>query len=47
MLFDRRALGRIHPAHWWTVGALVAWVGLTFLLADAPPVRALVESFSA
>ena len=47
MLFDRRAHGRIHPAHWWTVAALVSWVGLTFLLADSPPVRALVASFSA
>ena len=47
MLFDRRAHGRIHPAHWWTVGSLIAWVGLTFLLADAAPVLALVESFSA
>jgi hypothetical protein len=47
MLFDRRAYGRIHPAHWWTVGALVGWTVLTFLLADFRLVVELASSFSA
>lgn len=47
MLIDRRLHGRVHPAHFWTAGALVVWVALTFVAADLPAVVALANSFAA
>jgi hypothetical protein len=46
MLFDRRAHGRVHPAHYWTASALVGWIALTFIAADLPPVVGLAQSFT-
>lgn len=45
MLFDRRAYGRVHPAHYWTGGALILWVGMIFLFADNPAMVELAQSF--
>lgn len=41
MAFDRRTRGRIHPAYFWGAGALVAYISLSSLLADLPPVLVL------
>jgi len=46
MLFDRRVHGRIHPAHYWSGGALVAWVAAIFLFAGNPAMVALAQSFA-
>ncbi|MXO73222.1 hypothetical protein [Alteraurantiacibacter buctensis] len=46
MLLDRRLHGRVHPAHWWTGGALVAWLALTFAVADNPAWVAFSQSFA-
>lgn len=45
MLLDRRLRGQVHPAHWWTGGALVGWLALTFALADNPAWVAVTQSF--
>lgn len=46
MLFDRRVHGRVHPAHYWTGGALLGWIGVVFAIADTAPVVALARSFT-
>jgi hypothetical protein len=47
MLRDRRTRGKVHPAYWWGAGSMVAWVALSFALADLPPVLALTERLAA
>lgn len=47
MLYDRRTRGKVHPAYWWGAAALVAWHGLSFVLASLPPFKALAESIAA
>lgn len=46
MLFDRRTLGKVHPAYWWGAGSLVVWTALSFVLAPLPPVLALVAQLT-
>lgn len=46
MLFDRRVHGRVHPAHYWTATALIAWIATVFAIADLPPVVAFAGSFA-
>ena len=46
MLLDRRVHGRVHPAHWWTGGALVAWLALTFAFYDNPAWDRVTQSFA-
>jgi hypothetical protein len=46
MLFDRRAHGRVHPAHYYTGGALVAWMAVLFTLSSLPPWAAFANSFA-
>jgi hypothetical protein len=44
MLFDRRVHGRVHPAHYWTGGALLVWIGVLFAIADTSPVVDLANT---
>lgn len=46
MLFDRRVHGRVHSAHYWTGGVLVAWGAAIFLFAALPPWVAFANSFA-
>ncbi|MDE2568261.1 MAG: hypothetical protein KGM93_05055 [Sphingomonadales bacterium] len=46
MLYDRRTRGSVHPAHFWSGGALVSWVSLSFATANLPPVVALAQRLS-
>lgn len=46
MLLDRRLRGRVHPAHWWTGGSLVAWLALVFAFADNPAWLSVTQSFA-
>jgi hypothetical protein len=45
MLLDRRLRGQVHPAHWWTGGALVGWLALTFAFADTSVWLSVTQSF--
>ena len=46
MWFDRRVHGRVHPAHFITGGALVAWLAVVFSLSDVPAWVAFANSFT-
>jgi len=46
MLFDRRVHGRVHPAHYYTGGALIGWMAALFALSSLPPWVALANSFA-
>ncbi|QGN54963.1 hypothetical protein [Novosphingobium sp. Gsoil 351] len=46
MRFDRRVHGQVHPAHYWTGGALLVWIAVTFTLAGRPSVIAYASSFA-
>jgi hypothetical protein len=46
MLLDRKLRGQVHPAHWWTGGALVAWLALTFAFFDNPAWDRVTQSFA-
>ncbi|MBO9601791.1 MAG: hypothetical protein J7496_04700 [Novosphingobium sp.] len=45
-LYDRRTLGKVHPATLWGAGALLAWVTLSFATANLPPVLALTAQLA-
>jgi hypothetical protein len=44
--FDRRVYGRVHPAHYWTGGALLVWIAATFTLAGRPGIVAFASSLA-
>lgn len=46
MLYDRRRLGKVHPAYWWGAGSLVAWTALSFAIAPLGPVLALTAKLT-
>lgn len=46
MRFDHRVYGQVHPAHYWTGGALLVWIAATFTVAGRPGVVAYASSFA-
>lgn len=46
MIFDRRVHGHVHPAHFYTGGALIGWMAALFALSSLPPWVALADSFA-
>ena len=47
MLFDRRVHGRVHPAHYITGAALLAWMAVLFAVQSVPSWVAFTSSFVA
>lgn len=47
MLFDRRVHGRVHPAHYITGTALLAWMAVLFAVQSVPSWVAFASSFVA
>ena len=46
MRLDRRVYGQVHPAHYWTGAALLAWIAATFTLSGRPSVVAYASSLA-
>jgi hypothetical protein len=44
MLIDRRRTGRVHPAWWWSIGTVVAYVLLTNAITYSPVGDALYRA---
>lgn len=47
VIHDWRARGRIHPAYYWGIGAIVLWQVAMGPLATTPPIQALANALTA
>lgn len=45
MAFDRRVHGKVHPAHYWTLAGLTAWITGLFAVSANPAFAAFANGF--